>query len=188
MAIDKRVQRTNKALKEAFRTLSKTNSYQEITVKKLTEAAGINRKTFYLHYDSIDDFLNTFVEELSAELLRLITADPFTMTSVRDGNIFESLFDFFEQSRDFFTFILTSDEYSFLSRQVENKVATGFADAINKGFDISPTDAFICASFMIRNVTMLFRMHDRGQIELNKTEFKDYLIRLDHSGIEGFLK
>ena len=82
MAIDKRVQRTDKALKDAFRSLSKTNSFQEITVKKLTEKAGINRKTFYLHYDSIDDFQNTFVNELV-----VITYQLFLVPSLSDHPI-----------------------------------------------------------------------------------------------------
>lgn len=188
MTVDKRVIRTDRALKNAFRDLAKTTSYQELTVKKLTETAGINRKTFYLHYDSIEDFMNTFVDELSDELLRLITVHPFTNDEAGHGEIFDSLFNLFSQSREFFTFILTSDEYSFLSRKVENKVAVGFSEAIEKSFSISHDEAFICASFMIRNVTMLFRMYDRGQVGLTKQEFKDYLVRLDHSGLQTFLK
>lgn len=188
MAIDKRVQRTDNALKNAFRDLSKTNSYQEITVKKLTEKAQINRKTFYLHYDSIDDFLNTFVEELSTELLRIITAVPFTDYRIEPGEIFDALFDFFEQSREFYTFILMSDEYSFLSRKVENNVTKGFTEAIENSYHITHTDAFISASFMIRNTLLLFRIYDKDQIRFTKAEFKDYLLRLNHTGLETFIK
>lgn len=188
MAIDKRVQRTNKALREAFRDLSKNHSYQEITVKKLTEKAQINRKTFYLHYDSIDDFLHTFVEELSNQLLDIITAVPFTRYRLETGEMFDRLFDFFEQSREFFTFILMSDEYSFLSRKIENNVAKGFTDAIEQSFNISRSDAYISASFMIRNTVMLFRMYDRGQVRFTKQDFKDHLVRLNHSGLETYIK
>lgn len=187
MAIDKRVQRTNKALRDAFREISKTNSYHDVTVKKLTEKAGINRKTFYLHYDSIDDFLNTFVEELSEQLLDIITAQPFDRYRLETGEMFDPLFDFFDQSREFFTFILMSDEYSFLSRKVENRVARGFTDAIEAAFGISRTDAYISASFMIRNTVMLFRMFDRGQVRFTKSEFKDHLVRLNHSGLSTYL-
>lgn len=187
MAIDKRVQRTNKALRDAFREISKTNSYHDVTVKKLTEKAGINRKTFYLHYDSIDDFLNTFVEELSEQLLDIITAQPFDRYRLETGEMFDPLFDFFDQSREFFTFILMSDEYSFLSRKVENRVARGFTDAIESAFGISRTDAYISASFMIRNTVMLFRMFDRGQVRFTKSEFKDHLVRLNHSGLSTYL-
>ncbi len=186
MAIDKRVQRTDKALKDAFRSLSKTNSFQEITVKKLTEKAGINRKTFYLHYDSIDDFQNTFVNELSDALLNIITESPLNDKEM-PGEIIDALFDFFEQSRDFYTFILTSDEYSFLARQVENRIAVGFTDALEKSFRISHDNAMISASFMIRNTMLLFRLYDKGEIQFKKAEFKDCLLRLNHSGLQTFI-
>ncbi|AKP67491.1 TetR/AcrR family transcriptional regulator [Companilactobacillus ginsenosidimutans] len=187
MVVDKRVLRTDKALKDAFRALSKTNSYHEITVKKLTEKAGINRKTFYLHYDSIDDFLDTFVNELSDELLKIITEQKYTDNVFDPGETFDALFDFFDQSRDFYTFILTSDEYSFMSRKVENKVTKGFTDAIEKAFHITHPDALISANFVVRNTLMLFRLYDRGDILFKKAEFKDCLMRLDRSGLKTFI-
>jgi hypothetical protein len=47
----------------------------------------------------------------------------------------------------FYTFMMTSEEYSFLSRKVELRIAQGFANAIRDQFGISDLDAYICASF-----------------------------------------
>ncbi|MFD1470975.1 TetR/AcrR family transcriptional regulator [Companilactobacillus mishanensis] len=185
--VDRRVQKTNKALRDAFRDLSRDNRYRDITVKALTEKAGINRKTFYLHYDSIDDFVNTFVDELSNQLLTIITQRPVGETMSISGRIFDDVFDYFDRSRDFLTFLMMSDEYSFLSRQVENNVAAGFAKALRDWYHISKLDATIISSFMIRNVTMLFRMYYRGQAKFTKEEFKNYLLRLDFSGVQSFI-
>jgi len=41
----------------AFRKLMAKLSFEKITVKALAEEANINRKTFYLHYDTMDDLL-----------------------------------------------------------------------------------------------------------------------------------
>jgi len=38
-------------------------NYEKITVKKLAELANINRKTFYLHYNSLDDLLDELIQE-----------------------------------------------------------------------------------------------------------------------------
>lgn len=48
---DTRVQFTRNALKEAMLTLMKEKPVGRMTVKELCETAGINRGTFYLHYD-----------------------------------------------------------------------------------------------------------------------------------------
>lgn len=39
--------------------------YDQITIKNLTERADINRRTFYLHYASIDELLNELIDEIA---------------------------------------------------------------------------------------------------------------------------
>ena len=85
-ATDLRVQRTQTALKEAFRTLAlKYPRYRDITVKELTSVANINRKTFYLHFDSIDDLAETFVQEGAAQILALIDPQAFKKNISQPG-------------------------------------------------------------------------------------------------------
>lgn len=185
--IDRRVQKTNDALQEAFRKLARTYSYREITVKALTEEAHINRKTFYLHYDSITDFTDTVVDEISSQLLDLIIGEPLHEGLSVPGYIFDRVFDFFQQSRGFYTFMMTSEEYSFLSRKVELRIAQGFANAIRDQFGISDLDAYICASFLIRNTLMMFRLYNGDQVKLDRSGFRDRLIRLNASGVSSFM-
>lgn len=47
--------------------------FTEITIKDLTDRALINRKTFYLHYSSLDDLLGRLQTELLAKLLQSAT-------------------------------------------------------------------------------------------------------------------
>ena len=68
---DKRAQRTEKAIQEAFERLITTMPLAEITVTRLTQEADINRKTFYLHYTSIEDLLNGRVDYMPKLVLKL---------------------------------------------------------------------------------------------------------------------
>lgn len=62
---DLRVTRTKQLLKEALLTLLKEVEFEEITIKKLTTYAQINRSTFYAHfYDKYDLLEKTINEEL----------------------------------------------------------------------------------------------------------------------------
>ena len=54
---DLRVTRTREAIHSTFKEMICETDYDKITIKKLTERAGINRKTFYLHYNSPNDLL-----------------------------------------------------------------------------------------------------------------------------------
>ena len=66
--LDPRVKRTRKMFKEALKELMLTHKdYMEITVKELCEKAELNRRTFYLHYEYIDDVLMEIQEDFSKE-------------------------------------------------------------------------------------------------------------------------
>ena len=47
---DPRIRRTRKLLQGALATLMQTKSFDEISVQDITEAATVNRATFYDHY------------------------------------------------------------------------------------------------------------------------------------------
>lgn len=66
--LDPRVKRTKKMFKNALKELMLSNKdYMNITIKELCEKAELNRRTFYLHYEYIDDVLADIQEDFSQE-------------------------------------------------------------------------------------------------------------------------
>lgn len=63
---DLRYVKTKEGIHKAFRELLQEMEYGKITVKLLAERARINRKTFYVHYDTMEELLN----ELSNEIVK----------------------------------------------------------------------------------------------------------------------
>ena len=59
--------RTRKAIKQSFKEMALEIGLGRITVKALAERAGINRKTFYLHYETLealyDDVMNGIMDD-----------------------------------------------------------------------------------------------------------------------------
>lgn len=56
--VDRRVAKTQKAIRHAFHKLLTQSGIEKITVSALAREADIDRKTFYLHFSSIDDLIN----------------------------------------------------------------------------------------------------------------------------------
>ena len=50
--IDRRQVRTKRRIRDAFMELIMEKPMEKLTIKELAERADIDRKTFYLHYDS----------------------------------------------------------------------------------------------------------------------------------------
>lgn len=54
-SFDKRVRRTQAAIKSSFLTLASTKPLAEITVKEVMQLAHVNRATFYAHFSNIEE-------------------------------------------------------------------------------------------------------------------------------------
>lgn len=66
---DRRVVRTKKAIREAFLNLLRSEDYDRVTITAVAREADIDRKTFYLHYDSVDDVLDEFIRERAEQMV-----------------------------------------------------------------------------------------------------------------------
>lgn len=85
---DKRVARTEKAIRAAFFKLLEDVDYEKISVSALAREAGVDRKTFYLHYKSID----ALADELLREQARLLTRALIDGLHARErGSVVEPL-------------------------------------------------------------------------------------------------
>lgn len=56
-------------LNRALIEILNKKDYEFITIKEICKKAGVNRSTFYLHYDSIDDLLCETIENINNNFL-----------------------------------------------------------------------------------------------------------------------
>src|SRR5690606_18821708 len=64
MKTDRRVDKTNKALRKAISELIEEKPYEDITVTELVERANIARSSFYAHFRDKDDLLLSGFQEI----------------------------------------------------------------------------------------------------------------------------
>ena len=115
---DLRVIKTKKALKEALKQLIiEHNDFRTITVKELCEKAYINRRTFYLHYQSINDIILEVQEEFALNF--------YNQTKQYDHilNIKETMLIFFQMANNnpVFERIVLSSIYDYLRINIKKK-------------------------------------------------------------------
>jgi len=65
---DRRILKTNAAIREAFGRLASQGDFRKISITALASEANIDRKTFYLHYRSIDELIEEMVRERAEEM------------------------------------------------------------------------------------------------------------------------
>ncbi len=72
---------TAKKMDEAFLRLLEKKDFAYITVKEICEAAGVNRSTFYLHYETIGDLLTESMESINRQFLDYMQKDHEAFTA-----------------------------------------------------------------------------------------------------------
>ena len=66
---DLRIQKTMAGIHAAFEEMICEMDYDSITVKELCQQAGVNRSTFYLHYENLSDLLAESMETINQRFL-----------------------------------------------------------------------------------------------------------------------
>lgn len=73
--MDKRIEKTKRAIKEAFIELRKTKPLEKISVKELCELAYINKSTFYSHYENVYELSDAIEYETVLSIIASIPRD-----------------------------------------------------------------------------------------------------------------
>lgn len=66
---------------DAFLGLLEKKDFAYITVKEICAAAGVNRSTFYLHYQNLGELLNESVERMNRQFMAYMDKDSEAIVS-----------------------------------------------------------------------------------------------------------
>ncbi|UJF16130.1 TetR/AcrR family transcriptional regulator [Jeotgalibaca sp. MA1X17-3] len=126
---DRRVIRTKREILSALTKLIEQKSIDEITVREITDLAGINRGTFYLHYvdkyDLMEKSVNNLIIELRDMGIHIINSKEATGDSEeRKEKTISSLTSIFEYVQENSRFIrsLLSDNSSYSFHHKFNEI------------------------------------------------------------------
>ena len=97
---------TKRLIQEAMLALLKTRSVQDITIRELCDAAGVNRTTFYNHYDGIYEVLGEIEENF---LMQLADQKDFTHGQLDLAQHIEQLCEKLQKNRDIALLLLTNN-------------------------------------------------------------------------------
>lgn len=63
-------------LVKALQILMKTKKYSEITITELAQKAGVDRKTFYRHFQTKEDVLRFYLDRTCQEYINRLNKEP----------------------------------------------------------------------------------------------------------------
>lgn len=117
---------TARRMDEAFLELMERKDFEYITVSEICELAGVNRSTFYLHYETIGDLLSECVEQMNAQFAEYFKVKETEMMRKIESAPLEELF--FMTSEFLVPYLTYISEHKTVFRVVINKPEVMMAD------------------------------------------------------------
>lgn len=175
---------TKQAFGAALKQMMKQKPIDKITVKDLVVICGVNRQTFYYHFDDIYDLLEwVFEEDASQVLPKSILKDNWKENT-------QVFFDYLSVNASFALNVYNSNSRTYMLRFLKEHVQScirSYAEVISDGRNIDRQDFdFVIEFYSNAVVGLLSQWLDRGlKFPPNVTEERIF-IALENS-VESIL-
>ncbi len=151
---DLRVKRTLKSIRNAFYQLVMEKDYSDISITQLTDVAEINRKTFYLHYSSLEELVKEVEADIVADILKNVEQNAMNLDA---AGCIRNFYSYLESCNDVQQKLLCDSHYSFFYEDVTDAVLK--SPAFQKFFDMTDYPNLvrsysIAITFIYRNWVM----------------------------------
>lgn len=112
--------KTKDKIKEALTEMLDQKPYDDITAVALCAYAGVNRATFYYHYDSVDAVLAEMEEEMEREFTKWITQATINEIGAVEKSFYVAFFEFVARYAGVCRMLIgTKHKSNFLKRALE---------------------------------------------------------------------
>lgn len=170
---------TKDALADALKSMLAVKPIDKITVKDLVELCGVNRQTFYYHFDDVYDLLEWSFEEDANENM------PGEIVYDRWREDVAAFFIYLYNNRTSVINIYNSNCRTYMLRFFKarlQKCIQGFAEIVSQGKSISWNDLDFVIEFYSNGVVgFISQWIDLGMPKPAQLDIERYMIILDNS-------
>lgn len=136
--MDARIARTRRSLQEALFDLARSRGVDHVSVADIAEHAGVNRSTFYQHYDNKETLLADAMDAVADDaLLNLEAVDPFSAATP------EALLAFFEhvdENAALYSRVFTEPGYGEVVARLRQRILQAVRDYVENVLAYAPLD------------------------------------------------
>ena len=182
---DLRVRKTKEAIRRTFEDMICEMNYEEITVKELTDRAMINRKTFYLHYETLDDLL----EELQQEIVDSFTSQNISYKSIADiKRIIRYFYEYAVKMPKLHERLLCSGSYEHIGDKINERIMAYQAERYRGAFSRNIYEDNLVFAFFSPITTILYRQWVKDGKKMPLEDLIAVATRLVCGGLEEYVK
>lgn len=181
--MDRRIQKTRKAIQDAYFRLLKEEKGRKITISKIAQEANIDRKTFYLHYESVEDILKAFSDERIEELLADLKETEFFEDPLKLGIVFELLNAILERDMDIYRDLSREASYSYFWDRLHMIMVRALVNVYADKVSVSGEEFGIYCDFFISGLIHIYQGFLRDPESTDPQKFSDIVVDIALNGV-----
>ncbi len=164
---DLRVLRTRTSIQKVFKEMICEMDADQITIKELTDRAMIHRKTFYLHYTSIEALYGDVLNDVLKEYSDLLAELPVPFTPMDNVRIF---FEYFSKQDKFMERLLCNSSYREFCNQFFAKMMLYNKERYNPFEEYSAEEYNIITIYLSSSILDMYRqwIYDKKKIPVDR--------------------
>ena len=186
--LDKRVEKTRNSIISAFKKMIIEKDFKDITIKELAERANINRKTFYLHFESIEEILFEVSISLSDLIFESLNDSGFFNPECYDINILVNCIDrIINDNYELTRKIVSSDSYRFFSKNIRDLVKDSFIRKVRAKIKVNEYIMNIVSDYVASGFAKVLKDWFEDPGDLSSKDISMLVSSLIYNGISGVL-
>ena len=122
---NKRYKNSSEKIETTFLTLILNHKYEDITISQICEHAGINRSTFYTHYDDINDLIIKIESKFAKGM-----ASIFNYGFRTNHEAFVEMFKFVKENQYFYKAFLNIPYVTLAEKDIKSTILNNMKDSL----------------------------------------------------------
>lgn len=187
--IDRRIRKTKNSIRKSFMELIMEKNFAEITVKEIASRADISRRTFYMHYNSIDDILDEMNKELSERVNQLFYSHDFTHAQMDDiKSLFAELNEILNRNYAFYKRLCSLDSYGFFVQMLNQVLRDIISSTLEQTFHLDDTAKYAYSEYFSGGIIALYVNWLRTDSDLSLDQLVDIAADITYGGIHSLIQ
>lgn len=184
---DRRIKKTKKSIQEAFISLILEKNTLKITVTEISQRANIDRKTFYLHYDTTGAVIHEIIKEQVDELISILEKKHFFNNTFDMSILFQALNLVMEKNIELYRQIANSSLYNFLFEEIKKILKTSFWDSFQSIVNIPPEEFELYIEFYSAGTIAVYLKWLRNEVSIDENKLSQLVGNAAYYGFQQFL-
>lgn len=187
LCMDRRVEKTKKSIREAYFDLLMKNKNHKITIAEIARSANIDRKTFYLHYDAVDDIIKDFAQDKIDELVQKLKVQYVDGQPIDVQILFDTLNQVVKENIEVFRIIALNQKYDYFFDRLKELFVAILINDYRKYFDFPELEFRIYTDYFVSGILSVYMRWIREEMPLPVERLTELVSGAAYGGLKDLL-